>query len=367
MTAVCRFSLEGLEPRRLLSGVPGNLLNPTGPLSPSWVVGSPPPQAGTLVQPAVTPADNGAQPLTSLVQSAITTVPADGAQLTQSPSSLVVTFNTVANVNVFDNLWEDGNVQLDQVNSDGSTTPLFDPYNPPIADVVGSQATIPLNQSLSPGNYQVVLAGGSPVSSYVSGGLWDPSTDQTLADFTVVPNVPVVPVVPKGTTLADAFDLGTIGSQIEAVPGSLDLSGGQSSVALYKITLGPGHFWRLGVELDAQRVGSSLLGALTLFDQQGNVLATRDSGTGLPSSPADPYFFTGLNPGVYYIGVSGAGNLGGPPPGYDPVTGTIGSAGQAQVGGAMTSRSLPTRPTVSPRLPAFRCNGPIPSTPRRPG
>ncbi len=44
--------------------------------------------------------------------------------------------------------------------------------------------------------------------------------------------------------------------------------------------------------------------------------------------------FKGLNPGVYYIGVSGAGNLGRPAPGYDPVNGTIGSAGQAQAGGA---------------------------------
>jgi methionine-rich copper-binding protein CopC len=337
--AVCRFSLEGLEPRRLLSGVPGNLLNPTGPLSPSWIVGSPPPQAGTLVQSAVTPAANGAQPLTSLVQSVITTVPADGAQLTQSPSSLVVTFNQEV-----DFLWLDGNVQLDRVNSDGSTTPLFDPNFPPVAtfDPTGSQATIPLNQSLSPGNYQIVLVGGSGVSINVSGaqydsststfvgGLWDPSTDQTLADFTVVPNVPVVPA---GVTFNGAIDLGTIGSQVQTSSGSLDLAAGQTA-ALYKVTLGPGHFWRLGVELDAQRIGSSLLGALTLFDQQGNVLATRDTGTGLPSSPDDPYLFAGLNPGVYYIGVSGAGNLAGQSDGYDPATGTIGTAGQPQAGGA---------------------------------
>src|SRR5208337_1444811 len=127
------------------------------------------------------------------------------------------------------------------------------------------------------------------------------------------------------------------GSQVQTSSGSLDLAAAQT-YALYKVTLGPGHFWRLGVELDAQRIGSSLLGALTLFDQQGNVLATRDTGTGLPSSPDDPYLFTGLNPGVYYIGVSGAGNLAGQPGSYDPVTGTIGSAGQAQAGGAYDLR-----------------------------
>ena len=96
------------------------------------------------------------------------------------------------------------------------------------------------------------------------------------------------------------------------------------------------------MELDAQRIGSNLSGALTLFDQRGNVLATRDSGTGLPSYPADPYLFAGLNPGIYYIGVSGAGNLGlsdagnlaGQTGGYNPWTGTTGSSLQVQPGGA---------------------------------
>ena len=120
---------------------------------------------------------------------------------------------------------------------------------------------------------------------------------------------------------------------MQSIAGSLDLSV-QENVKLYKITLAPGHFWRLGVELDAQRIGSNLSGALTLFDQSGNVLDTRDAGTGLPSDPNDPYIFTGLNPGVYYIGVSGAGNLAGQTGGYNPVTGTTGSLGQVQLGGA---------------------------------
>jgi hypothetical protein len=151
----------------------------------------------------------------------------------------------------------------------------------------------------------------------------------TLGELTIVPP----PVVPPPATLGTATDVGTIGTQVQTIAGTLDLSS-QENVDLYKITLGPGHFWRLGVELDAQRIDSNLRGALTLFDGQGNVLATRDAGTGVPSYPADPYLFKGLNPGVYYIGVSGAGNLGGPAPGYDPVNGTIGSVGQAQAGGA---------------------------------
>jgi hypothetical protein len=40
-----------------------------------------------------------------------------------------------------------------------------------------------------------------------------------------------------------------------------------------------------------------------------------------------------LNPGVYYIGVSGARNLAGQLGGYDPVAGKFGTSGQAQAGG----------------------------------
>ena len=52
-----------------------------------------------------------------------------------------------------------------------------------------------------------------------------------------------------------------------------------------------------------------------------------------PISASDPYLFAGLSPGVYYVGVSGAGNLPGQPGGYDPVAGTIGTAGLSQPGG----------------------------------
>jgi len=187
-----------------------------------------------------------------------------------------------------------------------------------------------VDATLGTGTYQIVLVGGG-LSSYLASTdsstnqpLWNSNVDQTLATF---------PIVQSGAQLSGATGLGTIGSQVQSIAGSLDLSV-QENVNLYKITLAPGHFWRLGVELDAQRIGSNLSGALTLFDQSGNVLATRDAGTGLPSDPNDPYLFTGLNPGVYYIGVSGAGNLAGQTGGYNPVTGTTGSLGQVQLGGA---------------------------------
>src|SRR5271166_5810102 len=279
----------------------------------------------------------------------IEAVPVGGDPLSPSPTSLVVTFSQSA----LRYPWINGDIQLDRIGNDGTTTQLFvntprppsDPSLIPMPTATlnksGTQvtATIPLNQTFPAGSYSIVLARKTPLSYILSGatnpffytvgnGSWDWTSDQTITEFTVAPAV-----VPKGVTFNEAIDLGTIGSQVTTSSGSLDPAAAQT-YALYKVTLSPGHFWRLGVELDAQRIGSSLLGALTLFDQQGNVLATRDTGTGVPSSPADPYFFTGLNPGVYYIGVSGAGNLAGQPGGYDPVTGTIGSAGQPQAGGA---------------------------------
>ena len=140
-----------------------------------------------------------------------------------------------------------------------------------------------------------------------------------------------------------------MGTQVQSVSGSLDLSHGVANVDLYKVTLAPGQQWRLGLELDAQRIGSELQGALTLFDQQGHVLATRNASTGTPTFPIDPYLFTDLNPGVYYIGVSGAGNLAGQQGGYDPVAGTFGTSEQAQAGGAYNLQ-LVADPVVPTRV-----------------
>jgi methionine-rich copper-binding protein CopC len=333
------FSLEALEPRWLLS----------------------------VQQPAsdVTPAVASSLAPLNAVQDVIKTDPANGDQLKQSPGSLVVTFNQEV-----DFVWADGSVLLDRVNADGSLTLMFDLNNLPVAtfDPTGFQATIPLDQPLTPGHYRLVLAGGSGVSQFLDDGSWDSSTDQPLADFTVAPPSPpvVVPpgppvvlppgppvVVPPGATLKDATDLGTLGPQVQSVPGTLDLSGGQCNVALYKVTLGPGHFWRLGVELDAQQISSGLRGALTLFDQSGHVLATRDAGTGLASFPADPYLFSGLNPGVYYVGVSGAGNLAGQPGGYNPVAGTIGTTGQSQAGGPFTLKVVTDTADAPTKMSGF--------------
>ena len=95
----------------------------------------------------------------------------------------------------------------------------------------------------------MVLVGNSDVSNFTSNGLWDPTADLTLADFTIVQ---------KGVTLSDATPLGTLGSQVQTVSGSLNFANGQNPVALYSFTVAPGHFWRVGAELDAQAISSDL-------------------------------------------------------------------------------------------------------------
>jgi hypothetical protein len=222
--------------------------------------------------------------------------------------------------------WEDNTVLLYKVGSDGVTSPVFDQYSAHAAviDRASRTATIPLESPLDAGNYRIVLAPGD-FSKRISQGSWDPTQDQTLAEFQVQG---------RQATLDDAVDLGAVGSNVQVVPGYLDIRGG-ASFNLYKFTLGASQpSWRVGLQLDAGRIGSELQGALTLFDQQGRVIATGNSGAGISWDQTDPYLFAALEPGTYYVGISGVGNLGGQPGGYDPTTGQPGISTQSQSGGA---------------------------------
>ena len=197
---------------------------------------------------------------------------------------------------------------------------------------------IPFAAPLAAGIYQVSLNWGSNLD-FVFSQLGSSSTNQfwtsiasasepvAIGQYTVSPQT--------GATIAQATDLGLIGSTVENVAGTLDLAKVLSSVDLYQFTLAPGHFWEVGLDTAAESIGSPLQPSLSLFDDMGNVLATSKSGTGLPNAPDDPYLFTGLEPGTYYVGISGAGNLPGEPGGYNPVTGVPGSAGQALPGGPL--------------------------------
>src|SRR5262245_54880807 len=97
----------------------------------------------------------------------VATVPADGASLTQSPSSLIVTFNQALDPGG----WWGTEVQLERLSADGTTPPAFDPMAEPSAtlDQTGTQATILLDQPLTPGHYRVVLTSGSVLSLWGSG------------------------------------------------------------------------------------------------------------------------------------------------------------------------------------------------------
>ena len=265
--------------------------------------------------------------------------PADGALLTQSPQQIVVTFNR----NDIPSWISGFDLQIEELNGNGSTTPLWNSSDTPpeYTNPGGNQLIIPLqymnpfsgatqNITLQPGTYQVDLPAYSGVSYAASGAadgltpLWNPFADYAIGTFTVLG---------QGATLAGATNLGTVGSSAETVSGSLTPSNYQQAVDLYKVNLARGHDWQLGLNVVASAIGSELQPALSLFDAQGNLIATRNAGTGTASDPTDPYLFAGLAPGTYYVGVSGAGNLPNIAGGYNPTTGTPGIVGLNQAAG----------------------------------
>ena len=267
--------------------------------------------------------------------------PSDGAVLVQPPQQIVVAFNR----NDIPGWLSGFDLQLEELNANGTTTPVWDPqsglYPVENTDPSGSQLIVPLesqniftgaiqNITLQPGTYQIDLPAYSGVSYAASGTadgltpLWNPFADHAIGTFTLLG---------QGATLAGATNLGTIGATVQTVSGSLAPANYQQAVDLYKINLAQGHSWQLGLSLGASAIGSGLQPALALFDAQGNVIATRNAGTGTAVDPIDPYLFSGLAPGTYYVGVSGAGNLPNVTGGYDPVTGTPGLVGLNQPGG----------------------------------
>jgi hypothetical protein len=265
--------------------------------------------------------------------------PYNGQQLSQSPQELVITFNGL-NVPL---LMGSFDIQLEELNRDGTTTPIWTTDDPPPEETGAtfSDLVIPLqkfdpvdfaydNLTLPAAEYEIELVGGTGIAYAASGAngpgpqLFNPNLPDTIGEFTVLGS---------GATISTATPLGTIGSAVQTIEGSLDTNQPDSAVDLYQFTLPQGHLWQVGLAVSAHSIGSPLLASLSLMDSSGTVLATRDSGTGLSSDPNDPYLFIGLQPGTYYVGISGAGNLAGGVDGYDPVLGIPGSGGIAQPGG----------------------------------
>ena len=196
----------------------------------------------------------------------------------------------------------------------GPSGPVFGFSDPPSVENVVQNADstdviVPLNAPLPTGSYQVSLSWGSnldfvfsQLASSETSPFWtsiaNSSEPVTIAQFTVSPQI--------GPTLAQATNLGWIGSTVGNVAGTLNLANIKSSVDLYQFTLAPGQIWEVGLDVAAESIGSPLQPALSLFDDAGSVLATSNSGTGLLNDPVDPYLFAGLQPGTYYVGISGA-------------------------------------------------------------
>jgi methionine-rich copper-binding protein CopC len=265
------------------------------------------------------------------VLSVVSITPSAGSSINAPPQSLVLTFDRPVDPGSV--LFTD--VLLDRVNDDGSLTPVFDPDFGAFEqlDDSGLVMTVPIDQTLEPGNYEVLLSAqatitgmdGSVTQSVIDG------LDEPLANFTVTP---------PGVTLDQATDLGALAAGVQISSGGfLDLTSNPYAVSLYKLELSEGHYWRLGLEADAGRIGSSLSPQLTLFDAQGHPLSSSSSGR--DDAPTDPYLFHGLAPGAYYVGVSGVGNVGGSAGGgYDLANGDPGTLGHPQSGGMFTLNAV---------------------------
>ena len=256
--------------------------------------------------------------------------PAPNSVLTASPVSLLLEFNRPIFPDTVDN-----DVLVVQTGN-----PTWSMYPGPLTmDRSATRLSAPLTGTLAPGHYQVQIIGSSAIMDLDGNYLTNGKTNLVVGQFDVAT---------PGVRLADAVDLANPGSTPEVVPGSLDFQNASQAVSLYRIQLAPGHFWRLGLEVTAQRDGGTLDTALALFDDQGRLIASDN--VGLPDDPKDPYLFAGLQPGTYYVGVSGVGNLPDLPGGYDPVTGSPGSVTQTQNGGPFTlhvvADPVDTPPTV---------------------
>ncbi len=212
----------------------------------------------------------------------------------------------------------------------------------------GLSLSITLGAPLAPGPYRIVVPAGVPLQS-LDGTMLAPENDLVLGDFSISAHQP-------GVTLTDALDLGTLGASVLTTPGSLDFTSNPAAVGLYRFELAPGpDLWQFGVDV----VGDvNLATSLTIFDHEGTPIATQALARfGFPN---DTFLFKGLAPGSYYVGVSGAGNLGGQPGGYDVRTGDPGTTRQALPGGAFSLQAVATPVDAPTRAIDFRLLRPDP-------
>ncbi len=271
----------------------------------------------------------------------LTSWPARGTVLYQSLQEVAVGFNIA-----FDpgSVWPGQDLVLYRVQDGGD----IDWNNPITAATEHPDETDPcrlvatFDPPLDPGHYAIVLSGMSMLTGLDGEWLADMGTDQVLGDFTVAR---------AGVSRNDAQPLPPLdpaGVQPTVVSGALDFTADPGAVALYSFTVPAGtNLWQVGLEVDAQRLGSALRSDLTLFDADGQVKATAVHGR--PGTENDPYLFAGLAPGTYYVGISAANNVPGQPDGYDLATGARARRPAIKPAGRSLCASWPTRSPSPPR------------------
>jgi methionine-rich copper-binding protein CopC len=331
-TGCCRPRVERLEARLALS-----------------MSAAPDPIHSTISVLSVSAFDVTSGFSASQTLTAALTDPAPGTSLTGSPGTLTVTFNSPIS---FDLLAQTGDIVVQREQSDGSWALAYDPTTPPTetTDASGTQLILTLATPLNSGHYRLVIPESNvplflgTTGPFGGATLADTGNDQVLGDFTIAN---------PGVSLKDAIVTAPLGPDPIVINGNLDLSADPGAVLLYKLEVPKGHHWRFGAEVDAQLNGSPLRSALSLFDANGHLLETAVQGR--PDAPADPYMFVGLNPGTYYLGLSGAGNLPGLG-GYDPSTGARGNTQPNQTGGSFRLTLLADRADAPTRLLGFSLN-----------
>jgi hypothetical protein len=313
----------------------------------------------------------------------VATDPADGATPLQAPQSFTITFDQSV-VDEVDAFWADAlsvppdqvlpmiiaadtgqDVEIDRIAADGTATPVLGDNSHWLFDESIATATGPDGQpqtqlvvtppagspALVPGTYQI---GMSPQSdSILATAFATIEPDSAWASATQAIPIAQFTVLGQGPTLVEASDLGQIGPQPSSVQGYLDPGNYQQAVSLYRFYVPAGPLWQLDATVLANAIGSPAEPELTLFDSNGNVLATRTAGQGTAADSLDPELFTSLGQGTYYLGVSAAGNTPGFAYGYDPVTGRPGSAGVNEAAGRFVLDVSATPAVPSAKLVDF--------------
>jgi len=298
----CQPRLERLESRLTLSASVG--------VDPSAMM---------IVRPAAGP-DTAAQGHLGATLSVVSTDPAPGTTLASTPKSVSVVFDRP--IDAF-SLSLSGDVVI-EVQDGAAWAPTFDALHSPSEslDATGTALTLTLGRSLPQGTYRLVIPGAAGVVGSDGTLPSADGSDLVLGRFTVAR---------AGVTLAEANVIASPAAGSVSVAGTLDLRADPAAVKLYKFTLPAGHLWRVGAEVVAQNGPLALRSAVAVFDAEGRPVAVSSSGRS--STPGNAFLFVGLEPGTYYLGVSGQGNLPGSGSGYDPATGRQSATNGDQSGG----------------------------------